>query len=184
MNRNSRSSATQNIRYMSSSIFSLKQTRCSLTSDVWQFPFCVSPFVVYIFVCVACLGLHKIYLTFHFTNMADSGWSLRVGEVMRRSGKEWQAMAERPAGAKASEDIAAIHCFCWIAFRKTSIEGGLRSCFSGASIPSCISVWQTIVFWKANWLLSYFRCLVVPLLCPAIHLWFIYFSVCTKRTTV
>ena len=33
-NGDSRSSATQNIRYMSSSIFSLKQTRCSLTSDV------------------------------------------------------------------------------------------------------------------------------------------------------
>ena len=53
INRNSRSSATQNIRYMSSSIVRLKQSRCSLTSDVWQFPFCVSPFVVYIFVCVA-----------------------------------------------------------------------------------------------------------------------------------
>ena len=52
-NGDSRSSATQNIRYTSSSIFRLKQSRCSLTSDVWQFLFCVSPFVVYIFVCVA-----------------------------------------------------------------------------------------------------------------------------------
>ena len=52
-NGDSRSSATQNIRYMSSSIFRFKQTRCSLTSDVWQFPFCVSPLVVYIFACVA-----------------------------------------------------------------------------------------------------------------------------------
>ena len=56
MKRNSRSSATQNIRYMSSSIFRLKQSRCSLTSDVWQFSFCVFS-ICCLYICLLLHGL-------------------------------------------------------------------------------------------------------------------------------